>query len=324
VGVERPELIRSYDAHREVEPRVHPARFVRYRQGGRDATATAPCSVFDNEMIVLARAGRGGNPRLPITSTVGVTRQLRRALMACADEPIHEALSGHQPDGTASETPHLAIIPLPSVAGPHPDGSILGFGLVMPRELAPTGRLAIMRALGRLENRSRRDEIDDDARIVLHLGATGDFELERVVWGTERATLRPSMWSHPSKRWASATPVALDRNPGDLHDADAEKRRAAFAEASAIVIEAVRRIGLPEPSEIDVVRSCVLPGSAKPRMFPRYPVDARRPQRVLVHVRLQFAEPVRGPILIGAGRYHGLGLLAPVDRAAEEMIDVHT
>jgi CRISPR-associated protein Csb2 len=31
----------------------------------------------------------------------------------------------------------------------------------------------------------------------------------------------------------------------------------------------------------------------------------------LTHVRLTFAEPVGGPVLLGAGRYVGLGLLRP-------------
>ncbi len=32
------------------------------------------------------------------------------------------------------------------------------------------------------------------------------------------------------------------------------------------------------------------------------------------HARLHFTDPVRGPMLIGRGRYFGLGLLRPEDK----------
>jgi CRISPR-associated protein Csb2 len=87
------------------------------------------------------------------------------------------------------------------------------------------------------------------------------------------------------------------------------------------VIEAVRRIGLPTPAEVQVLRSCVVAGTANPAQFPRFPIDEKRPQRVLVHVRLRFDEPVQGPILIGAGRYQGLGLCLPIADAARAIED---
>jgi CRISPR-associated protein Csb2 len=135
-----------------------------------------------------------------------------------------------------------------------------------------------------------------------------------VAWGEDaRATLQSWSWTRPSRRWASATPVALDRHPGDLHDPDPAARARAFEAARISVVESVQRIGLRPPVEVDVLRSCVLPGTAKPRTYPRFPIDTHKQQRVLVHVRLVFAEPVCGPLLLGAGRYQGMGLCAPVD-----------
>jgi CRISPR-associated protein Csb2 len=83
--------------------------------------------------------------------------------------------------------------------------------------------------------------------------------------------------------------------------------------AAACVAEAVRRIGLPSPAEVDVSRSPLLPGTAALGAYPRFPIDPRRPQRILVHASLAFRRPVLGPVLVGAGRYHGLGLCVPVD-----------
>lgn len=310
-------LVEAYDRHHETEPRVLPARFVRYRLGQRLLPRPMRQSLFTDEFIVLARVG---GPRLPITSVAGLARQLRRALMSYAEQPIHEVLSGHQPTGDASEAPHVAVVPLPLVSGQQADGAILGIGIVMPRRLDETGRRAVMRAIGTFEQQGAQHNEAEAPVISLLLGDAGVLQLQRVAWGEDRrATLRPTTWCRGSRRWASATPIALDRNPGDLHDVDPAKRRDAFREATASVIESVERIGLPAPVEVDVVRSCVLPGSAKPRAYPRFPSDPRRSQRVLVHARLVFAEPVRGPVLVGAGRYHGLGLCLPVDDSRDEV-----
>ncbi len=310
-------LCHAFDQHRETAPRVMPARFVRYRSGAtRPRPEARSRSVFGGDFILLARVD---GPRLPITSTAGLARQLRRVLMSFADEPIHEVISGHRQDGAASEVPHLAVVPLPVVTGPHADGALIGIALELPRELDGAARAAVMKAIARFEETHRTGDAEDAPRLPIQLGAAGTLVLQRDVWGEERrATLRPATWIGPARRWASATPIALDRNPGDLHDTDPVRRRAAFDEATAGVIEAVRRIGLPAPVEVDVLRSCVLPGTAKPLHHPRFPIDPRRPQRVLVHARLVFSEPIEGPVLLGAGRYQGLGLFLPVEDRGED------
>ncbi len=308
-------LLAAFDRHQETEPRVLPATFVRYREGLAAPVAGLESTVFDDDWMVLARVA---GPRLPSTATAGVARQLRRALMSFADQPPSELLSGHRPDGAASAAPHLAVVPLPFVGSEHADGALLGVALVLPRSADPAERRAVLRTVGRYEAAHSAPGDDDTPVLPLHLGTAGVLQLQRVVWGEHKnAGLRPRTWSRPARRWATATPVALDRNPGDLHDPDPAKRRAAFEVATADVVEAVRRIGLPAPVGVDVVRSCVLSGSAKPRIFPRFPIDTTRAQRVLVHVRLVFADHVRGPILIGAGRYQGLGLCRPVDDERE-------
>ncbi|HET9627287.1 MAG TPA: type I-U CRISPR-associated protein Csb2 [Kofleriaceae bacterium] len=312
-------LVAAHGQHQQVEPRVLPARFVRYREGGAAPVRELPVSVFSDDprdWIVFARAT---GPRLPITSVAGLSRLTRRALMSVADQPVAEVISGHRPDGPASEAPHLAIVPLPVVIGPYADGALLGIALVLPRDLAAGDRRAVQRAVGHLERARPPIDPSGDPTVTLQLAPDSALVLARVAFGEPAlVTLRASTWTRPSRRWASATPVALDRNPGDLHHSDPAARARAFDAARTSVIEAIARIGLPAPLEVDVVRSCVLPGTAKPRAYPRFPIDARKPQRVLVHVRVSFAEPVRGPILLGAGRYHGVGLLAPVDDARTE------
>jgi len=179
--------------------------------------------------------------------------------------------------------------------------ALLGIGLVMPRSVDSTQRRALVQAIARFRAAQVATSNEEAPILPLHLGAAGVLQLQACRLGrTQEFQSAARTWSRPARQWATATPVALDRNPGDLHDADSGKRLAAFDAATAEVVEAVRRVGLPKPAEIHVVRSCVLPGSTKPRSFPRFPSDTSRAQRVLVHVRLVFAAPVRGPILVGA------------------------
>jgi CRISPR-associated protein Csb2 len=206
---------------------------------------------------------------------------------------------------------------LPFVGHEHADGALLGIGLALPTACSEDERRAVHETIRHLEARSRSSPAEESPTVRLLLGDAGTLELERVAWGeSPRKTLRSGTWTRASRFWASATPVALDRNPGDLHDSDAAKRSAAFAVAADLVRTAVTRVA-PEAGRllrtVDVVRSCVLPGTAKPQAFPRFPIARGRPQRVLVHVRLVFDEPVCGPLLVGAGRYYGLGLCMPLD-----------
>jgi CRISPR-associated protein Csb2 len=279
---------------------------VRYTEGEISADAAVPASVFDLSNVVVF--SRVGGPRLPITSVAGVSRQFRKVLMSVAQQPVPELLSGHQPDGAPSERTHLAIVPLPFVGRQHADGAILGLALFFPRACDPEQCRAVLKVIGLLELKGRASESSEEEPVRLLLGDAGTLELERIQWGEARnATLNPERWCRPSRAWASATPVALDRNPGNLHDTDARRRHAAFLEAEQSIRDAIERI----------FPSCVVSGAAKPRNYPRFPIEDRRHQRVLVHVRLVFDRPVRGPILLGAGRYQGLGLCLPIDMASE-------
>ena len=198
------QLIQAFELHRETEPRVLPARFVRYREGERYRALPSLRGVLSDDVIVFART-RG--PRLPIISVAGLSRQFRRALMSVADEPIHEVLSGHQAAGAASEAAHLAVVPLPVVAGQHADGAILGLGLVLPRELDENARRAVMRAIGRLEEQGREVGGANAPAVTLLLGQAGELELQRVAWGEDRrAALQPGSWCRAARRWARPRP----------------------------------------------------------------------------------------------------------------------
>jgi CRISPR-associated protein Csb2 len=156
-----------------------------------------------------------------------------------------------------------------------------------------------------------RQEDEDTPAVKLNLGATGELRLERVEWGTVQATLRPGVWCGPSKTWLSVTPVALDRNPGDLQSRDTKKLAAALQEARHTIARACARIGLPEPAAVEILPAAPWAGAAKARHYPPYPAESDRTRRVLSHVRIEFEQRIAGPVLLGAGRYGGLGLFRP-------------
>jgi CRISPR-associated protein Csb2 len=134
-----------------------------------------------------------------------------------------------------------------------------------------------------------------------------------------RATLRRSTWCRPATEWATATPIALDRFPGDLSSARVDMRETAEAAARATIARACLFAGLPEPTDVEVdtvsFLSAVPPANRKGRGrgFPAFVAGTSRQARLGVHARLRFAEPVAGPVLVGAGRYLGYGLCLPLD-----------
>jgi CRISPR-associated protein Csb2 len=171
--------------------------------------------------------------------------------------------------------------------------------------------------LGRWE-KSQRQDGEEAPALSLTLGAAGVLRVERVVSGaTPGHNLRPSTWCSASRTWVSATPLALDRHPGRVQSRDPDPAKRALAEAKsaaeakASVALACERIGLPAPESVTILPSVSLVGTSKARQFPPFP-PREGVRRAKVHVVVRFFEPVAGPLLLGAGRYVGLGLLRPV------------
>lgn len=311
------QLEAAFDLHREVEPRVLPARFVRYDAPERGGAHAPSSSVLHGDWIVLRRVS---GPRLPSTRAEDVAEAVRGALMEHAVQPPDPYLSGHEPGGGRIQRPHLAILPLPFVGHPQADGAILGVALVLPRDLPTESRRSILAALDRWEARVRRDpregvpEDADEVDLPVCIGRQICVRMVRVAWGDPpQASLRAETWGRPSRCWASVSPVALDRNPGNLGSGVATVAARARAEAEASLVRACVHIGLPEPTEVKVQPGAPVRGAVPVREWPPFPRREGRIRRVKVHALLTFAEPVAGPIVLGAGRYHGLGLFRPID-----------
>ena len=239
-------------------------------------------------------------------------RDLRRTLMSGyrqkgLENRIPEVVSGHAADGRPTRQPHMAIIPMAFVGREHASAAIFGFALVPPSgvELADIpGFRAAFDAVSRYEEQEQRRILSVDGA-----GPEGAIGLSPVAGETAQSLL-PANYRRPARVWATVTPVVLDRHLKSFDDS--EKRQ--------ILVSSCANIGLPrpEPGKIQVTRHSAVLGvpsvvtgrSAPPWTKWRVPESLRT--RTLVHAVIEFPEPVAGPVILGAGRFTGLGLFRGV------------
>ena len=88
--------------------------------------------------------------------------------------------------------------------------------------------------------------------------------------------------------------------------------RVALVELAAMIAAGCVRLGFPRPREVIVTPVSAHLGAPPAHAFPRL----RRKdgsERRHTHSILIFKETVRGPVIIGAGRYRGYGLCRPME-----------
>jgi len=91
-------------------------------------------------------------------------------------------------------------------------------------------------------------------------------------------------------------------------------RARAWAAAESSVALACKHVGLPEPISVEVSLSPFLTGVRPAGRFPAFHQNGRtdRPvRRQLLHAVVTFKHPAAGPLMLGAGRFLGLGLMRP-------------
>lgn len=261
--------------------------FQPYRCGERPAPASIAEGVF-GEMVVFRLQGP---VPMEIETTMKLTDALRAAVQRRSQEvmgAVPELLSGHADDGRPSSKPHAAYVSLPFVSDTqeHADGRILGVAVVLPRDIASAQRRQALQTLLRVDH--------------LAVPGVGRLNLERSMPGQVLPyNLRPATWTAPRRYWASVTPMLLDRFP---------KRNGRGIEA--IVARSCENVGLPRPVETRVGRYSPLYGVEPSCRYVTHRQGAVG--RLHAHVRLTFGQEVRGPMLLGAGRYFGLGLMRPL------------
>lgn len=282
----------------------------------------APASVFGIDWIVFTHAG-GVRPDAVAAALAG--KALLKAVQAgYAPQQAPDWVSGHAPDGAPLAAPHLAALPLLDAGWEWSQGRLMGMALVIPRQLetafaqaryperasADTAALeqeaGLFRALARI-NLTGPSALE----IALRLPGGQEWRLRREA-APEPQSLRPGRYAATSRLWASVTPVALDRHPK------------AEGEAEATIAEACARIGLPSPVQVVLGKHAAIRGAPSVRPGARAPgwTGWRLPPaltgRRLTHAVIAFAAPVAGPVLLGAGRFAGLGLCLPLPECSAE------
>jgi CRISPR-associated protein Csb2 len=130
----------------------------------------------------------------------------------------------------------------------------------------------------------------------------GSWEVTVADAEESRRALLPETWARPHDIWSTVTPFVFDRYPKETYGEEAER----------IVREAFVRVGLPEPEEIDLHYNPWHSAVPKASLFPAAAARPGKPQRYHCHVRAQWAGPILGPVVAGAGRYYGYGLFRPL------------
>lgn len=299
-------LCQAYQHHQGVESRVLPARPQRYGPASRiDVRVDMPESVFSTDWILFERVA---GSRLMSSRSADIARALRAALIEVHGSPnLPAALSGHAENGPTT-LPHVAFVPLPFVGHEYADGALMGCALVLPRDLPKDDRELLLRLVAKWE----KERADSRGQLTLAGVSLPPFVVRRVDVSA-KAALDPARWCQASARYVTATPIALDKNPGNLRsNQDGTAQRAAL-EAQRCISDACLRVVGARPRSVEVSLAPLLPGAQHVRQFRPWPDRPGRTPRVRVHADIRFESPVRGPLLLGAGRHFGLGLCLPVE-----------
>ncbi|MBI4756020.1 MAG: type I-U CRISPR-associated protein Cas5/Cas6 [Betaproteobacteria bacterium] len=280
-----------------VSLRPEPALWLGYGPASPAVEAPIPGSHFDPRLLVVSLAGK----RLALPATLKITEALRGALLKACPEPIPEWVSGHDADGRASRQPHVAITPLPFVDAEHADGRIMGVGLALPKTIDPGEAAQVLEPWLR----------DDDGlprRLTLFDAQWLECGAELEVRERPPINLRPETWTGPATRWASVTPVVLDR-----HFDGPDK----WEQAAESVKTACERIGLPRPLDVLLHPVSLIRGVPRSNEFPWITRKKDGGRMHHAHAMIVFGEEVQGPVLVGAGRFRGYGLCRPLPQGGD-------
>lgn len=206
---------------------------------------------------------------------------LRHAAMRLAGPgPMADFAAGY---GTDDDPDHrLSWVPLPSVGHRHVDGMVRR-GLWMARACD----IEALEMLVQSMPEQGLPLVDE------HSGEC--VAIAKILEPEEDAVL--SRYLEPSDTWATVTPMIM---PGDF----AGNQRL----LNRLLLKALRESGLDpgllihaEFSKQGFMRNAVNIRDLKLK-------DWKAKNLILQHVRLRFAEPLRGPLVLGRGRHYGVGL----------------
>lgn len=252
----------------------------------------------------------------PLAQTARLVELLRDGTVArlCSALPsqrteIARALVGRKPNGSNSgpSSDRVKVVPLPSIGHPHADRGIRRILIDVP----PNCPL-------------RPDDVQWAFSGLELSEADGTKPAEIEVTPADSENVRSMLANYAigrgqyHRRWRSVTPAALPESAARrridprrrLEEAKGGPERAGeCAYAAAAVVQALRHTGVPvRPEVIWVQRE---PFESNGERVEAFAEGTRFPKHRLWHVAIEFADRIPGPLVIGDGRFLGLGLMAP-------------
>ena len=235
----------------------------------------------------------------------GVIDRLRLALPEYAFE-IERGLLHRGPDGAHEGSPsaRVRIIPLPSIGHPYADGGVRRVLVEVPSG-CPLRANDVDWACSGLSIAGGRA-----GTVVLTRAADESMFLQHYA-GPEKMGYRV---------WRTVTPAALPTAPAQMEPArgiaevaSGSRRVAEQALVAKAVIMALRNIDIRSHAErIGVQREPFERSGVRAEAFVTGPAFE---SGQLWHVEITFASPISGPLVIGDGRFLGLGVMAPLTGA---------
>jgi CRISPR-associated protein Csb2 len=213
-----------------------------------------------------------------------------------------ELISGHDAaTGQPTKMPHLAIVPVPSLnRSGVADGSVRRFALI---GYAASGQEAraemIYQTLFR--NLHGRELIHDGKATGQWMSCVPSYENDKV-WG---------LFTGCSSRWATVFPATISSKfdvPKSLKGN--ERHHRITQEVSRLIRKALIRQGLPEEAAMETsIAVSATPFLTKTHRAEHYGYEGKSYRS---HLNLSFPCEVLGPLIIGDGRYSGMGLCFPL------------
>jgi len=170
--------------------------------------------------------------------------------------------------------------------------------MALPGDLAVQVRRELLRIIAKVEE--------------LKLGRLGRWRLVRETSERPPWNLMPRAWTggtHGATLWATVTPVAFDRHP------KAKDKAAYQRQCADMIANGCEAIGLPRPRKVAVTAVSAHLGVPPAFAFRRL-MRKDGSERRHTHAILAFDQPVRGPVIIAAGRYRGYGFCRPLDEGS--------
>ena len=248
------------------------------------------------------RGPEGGFAPRPLASAAPLITGLRDA----AADRLQESLPGESAlferliigrgAGPADLAQRIRLIPIPSIGTLHTDPSIRRIMVEIPPD-CPIRADDLKWAFAGLRPCDPRTGEAWPGSLV----STDDSQMA-------------TRFARPGHVFRSMTPVALSdaqrRRIGAYGEKTADERSREEQRAAGVVVQALRHAGFrTRPSDIRAQRDPFQRRGVRAELFAE---GSRFSKHALWHLQLRFREAIPGPLVIGDGRFSGLGLMEPV------------